>query len=213
MPMSEDSVERLAALTRRSLLAASVAPLALTFIPAAYAQSDKAGAVEDIKGEAFAEKASVRRALDRAAPVFIRDQVGTGGGSRLTMKLGRDTTLKLGEWGRVMIDRYLVDAGGDITLGSGAMLFDRPAGAKPVPVTVRSPFGLIAVRGTRFFAGPSNNVFGVFVQHGRVTVRAAGKSVTLRAGEGTNIAHPGDAPTPPAKWGEPRIISAMMSVN
>ena len=67
------------------------------------------------------------------APLFIRDQVATGGGSRLTMKLGRDTTLKLGEWGRVVIDRYLVDAGGEITLGSGSMLFDRPAGAKPMP--------------------------------------------------------------------------------
>ena len=31
-------------------------------------------------------------------------------------------------------------------------------------------FGLIAVRGTRFFAGPSNNVFGVFVESGSVVV-------------------------------------------
>jgi hypothetical protein len=211
--MSKDSLGDMVAITRRSLVGLSLAPLALVLAPAALAQSDRAGAVEEIKGEAFAEKASVRRSLDRAAPVFIRDQVGTGGSSRLIMKLGRDTTLKLGEWGRVVIDRYLVDAGGEITLGSGALLFDRPAGAKPAPVTVRSPFGLIAVRGTRFFAGPSNNVFGVFVEHGRVTVSAAGKSVTLRAGEGTNIAHPGAVPTPPAKWGEPRIISAMMSVN
>jgi hypothetical protein len=142
MPMSEDTLEGMVMLTRRSLLGVSVAPFALMLTPAASAQGDRAGAVEEIKGEAFAEKASVRRALDRAAPVFIRDQVGTGGASRLTMRLGRDTTLKLGEWGRVVIDRYLVDAGGEITLGSGAMLFDRPAGAKPAPVTVRSPFGL-----------------------------------------------------------------------
>jgi ferric-dicitrate binding protein FerR (iron transport regulator) len=212
--MSDESLKRAVVLTRRSLIGLSLTPAAMLFAPAVLAQSDRAaGAVEEMKGEAFAEKASVRRALDRAAPVFMRDQIGTGGGSRVTMKLGRDTTLKLGEWGRVVIDRYLVDAGGEITLGSGAMLFDRPAGAKPAPVTVRSPFGLIAVRGTRFFAGPSNNVFGVFVAHGRVTVTAAGQSVTLRAGEGTNIAHPGGVPTPPSRWGEPRIISAMLAVN
>jgi ferric-dicitrate binding protein FerR (iron transport regulator) len=211
--MPNDPSESIAAISRRFLLRLTMTPVVLALAPAAHAQADKAGAVEEIKGEAFAEKASVRRALDRAAPVFIRDQIATGGGSRLTMRLGRDTMLKLGEWGRVVIDRYLVNAGGEITLGSGALLFDRPAGAKPAALTVRSPFGLIAVRGTRFFAGPSNNVFGVFVARGRVTVSAAGRSVTLRAGEGTNIARPGDAPTPPARWGEPRIISAMMSVN
>lgn len=211
--MPNKSAERITAISRRSLFGLTLAPVALVLAPAVHAQGDKAGAVEEVKGEAFAEKASVRRSLDLAAPLFIRDQVATGGGSRLTMRLGRDTTLKLGEWGRVVIDRYLVDAGGEITLGSGAMLFDRPAGAKPAPLNIRSPFGLIAVRGTRFFAGPSNNVFGVFVARGRVTVSAAGQSVTLRAGEGTNIARPGDKPTPPARWGEPRIISAMLSVN
>jgi ferric-dicitrate binding protein FerR (iron transport regulator) len=209
--MWNERLGSVAAISRRTLF--QLVPAALLFAPAAYAQGDKAGAVAEVKGEAFAEKASVRRSLDLQAPLFIRDQVATGGGSRLTMKLGRDTTLKLGEWGRVVIDRYIVDAGGEITLGSGSMLFDRPAGAKPMPVTIRSPYGLIAVRGTRFFAGPSNDVFGVFVAHGRVTVSAAGKSVTLRAGEGTNIARPGAQPTPPAKWGEPRIISAMMAVN
>ena len=31
-------------------------------------------------------------------------------------------------------------------------------------VTIRSPYALLAVRGTTVFAGPSNGVFGVFVQ-------------------------------------------------
>jgi ferric-dicitrate binding protein FerR (iron transport regulator) len=79
-------------------------------------------------------------------------------------------------------------------------------------VRIRSAFGLIAVRGTRFFAGPSNNVFGVFVERGSVAVSAAGRRVIVRAGQGTNISHPGAAPTPPAPWGEGRIRSALNSV-
>ncbi len=129
------------------------------------------------------------------------------------MKLGRDTTVRLGEQARVTIDRYLVDAGGEIVLDSGAMLFERPSGARPAKVQICSTFGLIAVRGTRFFAGPSNNVFGVFVERGRVTVSAAGRRVTLRAGEGTDIARPGAAPTTPKRWGEPRIRAALDSVS
>jgi hypothetical protein len=38
---------------------------------------ERAGSVEDIKGEAFAEAASERRRLAHAAPIFIADQVGT----------------------------------------------------------------------------------------------------------------------------------------
>jgi ferric-dicitrate binding protein FerR (iron transport regulator) len=71
---------------------------------------------------------------------------------------------------------------------------------------------LIAVRGTRFFAGPSNGVFGVFVERGSVTVAAAARQVLLRAGQGTDIHHPGAAPTPAAKWGRPRIDAAFGSV-
>jgi hypothetical protein len=38
----------------------------------------------------------------------------------------RDTTIRLGEHARLKIDRFLVDAGGEMTLRSGPLLFDRP---------------------------------------------------------------------------------------
>ncbi len=93
------------------------------------------------------------------------------------------------------------------------MLYDHDSNAGPSDVTVRGPFGLVAVRGTRFFAGPSNGVFGVFVERGAVTVVGVNTAVQLVAGQGTNIAHPGDEPTAPAQWGAARIASAMASVN
>ena len=71
----------------------------------------------------------------------------------------------------------------------------------------------MAVRGTRFFAGPSNNLFGVFVARGVVTVSAAGQQVTLREGEGTDIASPGAPPTPVKRWGAERIRAALASVS
>jgi hypothetical protein len=199
---------------RRSFVGMIVAAVASILAPGARAEpAEQVGSVEELKGQAFAEKDSVRRELERAAPLFVRDQIGTGVESRLTMRLGRDTTLKLGEQARLTIDRYLVDAGGEIALESGAMLFERPAGAAPARVQIRSGFGLIAVRGTRFWSGPSNNVFGVFVERGRVVVSAAGRRVIVRAGQGTDIRQPGSPPTPPARWGEPRIRAALASVQ
>jgi len=172
---------------------------------------ERVGSVEDVTGEAFAELESVRRMLNRAAPVFLSEEVVTGVASRLGMRLGRDTTVRLGEQARLKIDRFLVDAGGEMTLRSGPLLFDgqpRRGG-----VQIRSPFALIAVRGTRFFAGPSNGRFGVFVVRGSVAVTSAGQQVILRGGEGTDIASPGTPPTPVKQWAPERIRAALASVS
>jgi ferric-dicitrate binding protein FerR (iron transport regulator) len=114
--------------------------------------------------------------------LFINDHVGTGVNSRLTLHLGKDTTLRLGEQARLTLDRLLVNAGGEITLQSGPILFSRPAGSTPARMQIKSSFGLIAVRGTRFFAGPSAGVFGVFVERGSVAVSGAGTRVVLEPG-------------------------------
>lgn len=200
-------------LARRTFVMAALLGPATFLLRQAPAQAaERVGAVEAVKGEAFAQTEAARRALEAAGPLFVRDKVGTGASSRLAMRLGRDTLLRLGERASITLDRFLVDAGGEITLEAGPLLFERPSGAASAPVQIRSPFGLIAVRGTRFFAGPSNEVFGVFVERGSVTVSAARVSVRLRSGEGTNIARPGAAPTPPARWGAPRIRAALDSV-
>jgi len=170
------------------------------------------GSVTEVEGEAFAEARAERRTLQRASACFINDVVATSRNSRLTLRLGRDTTLRLGQEARLTIDRYLVDAGGEITLQSGPILYDRPAHATPSRLSIQSPFALISVRGTRFFAGPSAGTFGVFVERGSVVVSAAGSRVLLRPGQGTNVAYPGAAPTPAAPWGAERIRSAMARV-
>jgi len=201
-------------LNRRLFLQGTGISLAILTPRRALAQDrDRAGSVEDVKGEAFAKAGSEHRNLNAAAPVFIKDQVGTGQSSRLTMRLGRDTVLRMGESALVTIDRFLMEAGGEITLDAGPILFDRPAGSKPLPIQIRSPFCLIAVRGTRFFAGPSNGVFGVFAERGRVDVSAAGRRVTLRAGEGVNITRPGGIPLGPRPWTLIRIRAALASVE
>jgi hypothetical protein len=198
-------------LARRSLLHFAVVGVGTLVLQSTYAQkSDQAGSVEEVKGEAFAETGSERRLLNRAAPLFIKDKVDTGTDARATLLLGKATTLHMGENTAITIDRFLVNAGGEITLQSGPILFDGPSGN--ARMQIRSAFGLIAVRGTRFFAGPSNNVFGVFVVRGSVSVSSAGKRVLVRSGQGTNIAQPGAQPTPPAPWKPERVQAALASV-
>src|SRR4051812_40693547 len=140
---------------RRQVLYSAIGAALLVPGGARAQTAERAGSVAELKGEAFAEAREQRRNLERAAPLFIKDVVSTGEAARLTMLLGTDTRLHVGERARLTIDRFLASAGGDITLQSGPILFDRPSNQSAAPMQIRSSFGLIAVRGTRFFAGPS----------------------------------------------------------
>jgi hypothetical protein len=175
--------------------------------------ANPAGIVVTVRGESVAETAGSRRMLNVREQIFINDLILTGEDARVGLRLDGDTTLKLGSSARLRIDRYMGHAGGEFDLSQGALLFDRPKSAPKIESFFHSLYGLIVVRGTKFFAGPSNGVFGVFVDHGRVSVAAAGHKVTLTAGLGTNIAKPGDPPTPPARWKAERIAAALGSVE
>ncbi len=198
---------------RRGFLYAAVVAILPVLKTGSSSAAEQVGAVQDVKGDAFAEADGRRRNLQRSAPLFLKDIVGTGPDARLVLHLGSATTLQLGSSARLTIDRFLVNVGGEITLQSGPILFDRPEDSPPVDMQFRGSFGLIAVRGTRFFAGPSAGVFGVFVARGAVTVSASGTEVVVHAGEGTNIPLMGGAPSTPASWGAERIRSAMQSVQ
>src|SRR5689334_3607462 len=175
--------------------------------------AEAAGAVLTASGEAIAQTGRDRRRLATGVPVYLDDTLTTGVAARLAVKLGQATRLSLGERSRLRIDRFLVDRGGVLVLGRGALLFDRPSDTPSAPLDVTTPFGLIAARGTTFFAGPSNGVFGVFVEHGLVTVSNQGGRVELGAGQGTNLTSSRIAPTPAVLWGQPRIAAAYASVS
>jgi hypothetical protein len=175
--------------------------------------AESVGVVADLRGEAVAQQAKQQRKLQIKSPVEIGDTLMTARKSRLRANLGSTTSLRMGAETRVKIDYFIVDAGGELTLGSGALLLDAPSGEFEKGLAVESPFALIAVRGTRFFAGKIDGVFGVFVASGSVNVTAGGQTVRLRAGQGTDIARAGGPPGPVKTWGQPKIQKALALVR
>ncbi len=196
---------------RRTVLATAVA----LCLPARLAAQTSLGRVEALHGETTAEAGDRRRSLALDMPVFDGEVVATGETSRVVLRLAEAVEVRLGGGVRLRIDRFLARAGGTLVLERGAMLVDRRAqgGTAPPGLSVRSPFGLIAVRGTRFFAGPSNGAFGVFVERGSVLLVGADQGVEVLPGFGADIATPGAAPATPLRWSEPRIQAAMASVS
>jgi hypothetical protein len=199
------------ALPRRTVLTA--APTAAVFARAAAGAAMTAGQVQEVRGQVTAELASQRRVLVPRADVFHGDDVATAENSRAAMLLGSETTLRLGANAKIKIDRFIVNAGGVLTLEGGPLLLDKAPGDPSAAVQVRGSFGLITIRGTRVFIGPSQGVIGIFVVHGLIDVASGGLDFVLQTGEGTNISGPGAMPTPPSVWGEGRVRAALASVD
>ena len=197
-----------AAVNRRETLIGAVALCCATLQRRAWAV-DQIGKVTEIRGTASAEAAAGMRPLAENGPVFLEELLRTGDESRLGLHLGLRTSVRLGARSKLRVDRYIADAGGEIVVDSGQLLFD---GRARRGLTIRSPYALIAVRGTKFFAGQLDNGFSVFVARGVVSVNAAGAEVILRVGDGTDIAFVGAQPTPAKKWGAPKIARAFALV-
>jgi hypothetical protein len=171
------------------------------------------GEVDTSRGECYAQTSAMRRNLSPAAALFIGDTVATGEQSAISLHLGTATQVKLGAEARLRIDRFVVNAGGVLVLESGGMVYDHDPKADQGNVAVRVPFGLVAVRGTRFFAGPSNGVFGVFVERGEVMVVGVNTAVTVASSFGSDLPSAGAEPTVPHQWAAARIASAFASVS
>lgn len=190
------------------------------------------GKVLSIDGELIRQRSAHTETLSIGASLMESDLLATGRESFARLKLGIDTNILLGPETQLLIDRYIAGQGGELQLMSGRMLFDRPEGLPKIDLSVKTTFGMIGVRGTKFFAGPLKGVFSVYVEHGRVDVANAGVSRRVTAGEGLDIPPPkdsfrslGDAakdaaamarqavPTPPSRWAETRVRAAYASVG
>ena len=199
--------------TRRRVLAGLSVAASASLLPSGLLAADAIGEVTALTGDATAERGAAPVALRIGADVMVRDLIRTGNRSFLAMRLGDETDMRLGEDAELLIDEYLLDIRGTFDLSNGAMVFDRPETEPKTATTIRTVFGQLGVRGTRFFAGPSNGVFGVFVERGAVSVTAAGTTQDLSSGEGVDIAAPGAPASGVARWSDERIAEAFASVE
>lgn len=201
-----------ASVSRRLFLAGGALALTGVGIRATQANSIIGKAVE-ITGDVTRKQADRLEGLKAGASLMDHDFVATGKESFAELALGEDTSLLLGSETELLIDTFIAGQGGTIELGTGQMVFDRPEGLAKIDLTMRTAFGMIGVRGTKFFAGPSRGVFGVFVEHGLVEVTGGGVTRQVGRRQGVDIAAPGAAPSEVARWGEARIREAYASVG
>ena len=168
---------------------------------------EPAGAVDPCRGGRRRPAARFERGLSSARP-----SSSTRGRhdalSRLALRLGAATTIRLGELTTLRIDRYLVDRGGTLSLGEGAMLLEPTRRRAAESFMLRGAFGLIAVRGTRVFAGAERRPHRVFVARGHH--RTSGAFTVALEPESSRGA---TLPRRPRRWSPERIAAALVRVS
>lgn len=148
--------------------------------------SSALGEATEVRGDVRRKRAKKDELLAVGSELFENDRVHTNVESYATLNLGADTRVLLGAETELLVDSFIAGQGGTLELGTGRMVFDRPEGLPKVDAAVRTAFGMIGVRGTKFFCGPSRAAFAVFVEHGSVTVARGGVTKIVAAGQGWN---------------------------
>jgi hypothetical protein len=196
-------------LRRRLFLAAP----AFAVLPGTvFAENAAIGRAVQLQGRSSLTRGGVAGRLRVEDTLMEGDAVSVGPKAAAALELFTSTFLNLGPGAELVLDKFIAELGGTITLG-GAMVFDRADDLPKLDLTVQNAFAQIGVRGTRFFAGPSNGVYGVFVVRGRVRVTAGGVMRRLGPGDGVDIAEHGAGPSRVAQWKAPRIEAAFASVG
>ena len=200
--------------SRRAILAVGAAGLGSLVASPARSAIVAVGIVRDVHATAYLQRGGEQMLTAATGnDIFLSDVALTGDEpSRLALQLGDATQIRLGSNSSFEVERFVMGLDASVKLNKGAAVVERAKGAEK-GFTLHSPFAMLAARGTTFFAGPSNGVFGVFVQDGIVEVSTAAGTVTLSAGQGTDIKAPGDAPTAAKLWGAARIKAAFALVT
>ena len=174
---------------------------------AALAATSGIGTVVEINGPGQVGKPDRLAQMLAGMSLFDGDLAVTGAEGRAHLGLGRSTEIHLGPQSELRIDGFIAEIGGAIYL-NGAIVFDRDDTAPPIDLEFQTEFGRIAVRGTRFFAGPSENAFAVFVERGTVTVSGGGVIKSLKSGQGADLRGNALPPGPVGDWQKPRRDAA-----
>lgn len=200
-------------------LAAAVLAVFLLAAGPLFADEDVAGAVVRLKGSAIAMQDAVPRVLKAGAKILRGDVISTGPGARLEIRMLDDAVMTLGEKTIFVVIDYITGGAkpnaamrllqGAFNGVTGAMMKTADAS-----FTVHAELATIGIRGTTFWGGTLDGVFGIALLDGKaITIEnKAGRVVIDTVGDGTSVTAAGVAPTAPKAWSAAKVRRAVATV-
>ena len=156
----------------------------------------------------------------------MNDLLQTGTNARLQVTFRDKTELSLGENATVTVDRYVFDpdasvgaAALNVTKGAFRLATGRLSAMRNKDIIVTTEHAALAVRGTDFWGGPIDGMYGVLLlSTSKLSVRnSSGDLVLSGAGLGTDIPislkDGSGAPSRPYKWPADKVARALSQTN
>ncbi len=143
---------------RRFNFRQALAGLILTTLPLfSQAQTEPIGYVKTVTGEAWVSTAGQRVRAQRGTPVLLGSQLRTQAGASLGVSFKDNTLMSFGPDTELTVDEYLYAPADDqlklstrLIRGTLNYISGVIEKLKPDAVSVRTPTGVIGVRGTQF---------------------------------------------------------------
>lgn len=189
--------------------------LSLAGTPAAAEGTPRIGVVERQEGETVVLRGGRSVPLTPGSDIHMSDRIQTGRGSRVAIVFTDGLSLVVGPESAITLSRHVVGADGSrlgaiYALFGGIVRLLAPPRPGPSEIAIVTRAAVASVRSTEWIVDekPSGST-GVFTVTGVVEVRGErGQAVSLPPGFGTDVA-PGEAPTAPKRWGQPRVDEAV----
>ncbi len=174
------------------------------------------GAVTEAQGSAFISRQGGQSPTKAGDGIQLNDELTTGPGSKMAVRLADGARLTLGPNGELVIDEFVYDpqgrgggmalkvAGGTARFVAGAI--EKAAG--PEAIKISTPVATIGIRGTDFFINLDGDHLQVALFSGiEVVVSNGAGSTVLHPGEGTDV-YGSTRPTAARPWAAERINAA-----
>lgn len=182
----------------------------------------RAGTAAGVHGEVQIAKADyapaqrlIGRQIGTGEPIYMGDQIATGGGGGLQVMLMDQTVMTLGQNAKITIDDMVYDP----KSGDGKLSFSVAQGAfryvsgqiaknNPQNVSIKTPMATIGIRGTIVggSVGPDSTVVALLgpggdtdttARHGAIVVTSPSGSVEISRTGFATVITPGQPPSPP----------------
>lgn len=184
------------------------------------APAPKVGTITKIQNTVAIQRDNIVFYPQAGTALHLGDALETGAGARALIKLNDETEFTIGEKALIRIDEFFFDDDpktqnkSKVEIARGAFLWASGLITKDNnhDVKLNTAYGTIGIRGTQVWGGPLDDLFQVFVAEGRVIFRTKRGFISLRKGQGTNVAVVDALPTTAKTWPEAKIARAIETI-
>ncbi|MDZ4736934.1 MAG: FecR family protein [Rhodospirillaceae bacterium] len=181
--------------------------LIAVLVPGGLARAAEAGYVMRLAGTVELIGVSGAVPLASGSPIQTGDRIRTGPDSRVQIELEGGAVLTLGADSELLIPAQAARTVSIVDLLLGIVRAVLPESTS-TGFLVRGRTAVASVRSTEWIVETSPENTSVFAIEGKVQVTGTGGSVTLQAGEGTDVPA-ASLPSAPKQWGAARAGDAL----